>query len=364
VRRLLAASVLALLAASAAACQPAAKAGAGGTSATVSSVAPTIAPSTASSAATKPATVAVPSPVAATPSAAAVPSVTKSASGVGVKVGSTSATAELATLAVKGRAPMTGYTRLAFGPAWPTIAGCDERNDTLRRDLRNITTSGACEVTSGTLVSPYTGATIHFVRGPDSAAVQIDHVVPLGDAWVTGAAYWTASERETFANDPSELLAVDEHSNEAKGDADAASWLPPNKAFRCTYVAIQINVKVKYRLWITPAEHSAMASVLSSCGGVAANTTTATTAAAPRPTVTARSTPTLQVTPTSRPTAVAPVPVKTAPPKPITTTAPASVIVHAGAFCSVAWATGVTSTGKPEVCKTTPKDSRLRWRAA
>jgi hypothetical protein len=118
---------------------------------------------------------------------------------------------------------------------------------------------------TGTLTSPYTGATIHFVRGPQSADVQIDHVVALGDAWQTGAQSWSASERETFANDPVELLAVDGPSNEQKGDSDAASWLPSNKSFRCSYVSIQVAVKAKYHLWVTKAEHDAMARVLQGC---------------------------------------------------------------------------------------------------
>ena len=71
-----------------------------------------------------------------------------------------------------------------------------------------------------------------------------------------------------MANDPLELLAVDGATNSAKGDADAASWLPPNRSFRCAYVARQIAVKSKYRLWVTAAEKDAMAAVLSAtCPG-------------------------------------------------------------------------------------------------
>jgi hypothetical protein len=176
------------------------------------------------------------------------------------------ARALLATLAVKGRAPMTGYSRAQFGPPWPTVDGCDARNEVLRRDLSEVVLRDGCVVLSGTLVSPYRATTIHFVRGPHSADVQIDHVVALGDAWQTGAQQWSAQQRVMFANDPGELLAVDARSNEQKGDADAASWLPSNKAFRCAYVATQVKVKAKYRLWVTKAEHDAMARVLSKCG--------------------------------------------------------------------------------------------------
>jgi hypothetical protein len=253
----------------------------------------------------------------------------------------------LAALPIKGRAPMTGYSRTQFGPAWPTENGCDARNDVLRRDLTKATLRGSCTVETGTLISPYTGGAISFVRGPNSALVQIDHVVALGDAWQTGAQAWTAAKRETFANDLVELLAVDEHSNEQKGDADAASWLPSNKTFRCQYVDIQVEVKAKYGLWVTQAEHDAIAHMLANCG-ISTPTPTAVTPTPPPP----------KPAPTTTPPVVAP-------PKPIPTpTVAGPKVVHPGAFCTPAGATGVTSTGKPEVCKTTATDSRLRWRAA
>jgi hypothetical protein len=136
----------------------------------------------------------------------------------------------------------------------------------LHRDLTTtVLRTGGCVVLTGVLLSPYTKGVIHFVRGPQSAQVQIDHVVPLGDAWQTGAQSWTAAKRETFANDPLELLAVDGSSNEAKGDSDAASWLPPNKGFRCEYAGIQVRVKAKYALWVTQAEHDALARLIAQC---------------------------------------------------------------------------------------------------
>jgi type IV secretory pathway VirB2 component (pilin) len=174
--------------------------------------------------------------------------------------------AQLAGLKIKGRAPMTGYSRTKFGPAWPSLHGCDARNVVLHRDLTStVLRTGGCVVLTGALLSPYTRGVIHFVRGPQSAQVQIDHVVALGDAWQTGAQSWTPTTRETFANDPLELLAVDGHSNEAKGDSDAASWLPPNKGFRCAYAGIQIRVKAKYALWVTQAEHDALANLIAQC---------------------------------------------------------------------------------------------------
>jgi hypothetical protein len=130
----------------------------------------------------------------------------------------------------------------------------------------NADTHG-CVVLSGILADPYSGSAINFQRGPNSARVQIDHVVALGDAWQTGAQQWPASQRLGYANDPVVLLAVDGALNEQKSDSDAASWLPPNKGFRCGYVARQIAIKTRYRLWVTAPERAAMARVLSTCPG-------------------------------------------------------------------------------------------------
>lgn len=180
-----------------------------------------------------------------------------------------SALAALRTLAVKGRAPKTGYSRLQFGPAWSDVDhnGCDTRDDILRRDLTLIGTrahTAGCVVVSGVLADPYTGSTISFTKSA-AAKVQIDHVVALSDAWQTGAQGWPAATRLAFANDPLNLLAVDGQTNEDKGDGDAATWLPPRKAFRCAYVSRQVAVKVRYRLWLTPAERDAIARVLGGC---------------------------------------------------------------------------------------------------
>jgi len=193
-----------------------------------------------------------------------------------VAVDRSGALAALAALPVKGRAPKTGYSRSRFGPAWTddTAAdgghnGCDTRNDVLRRDLVDVVPkpgTRGCVVAQGTLHDPYTGATIAFRRGErTSEAVQIDHVVALSDAWQTGAQALSATERAQLANDPLELLAVAGPTNEAKGDGDAATWLPPDKAFRCAYVARQIAVKLRYHLWVTAAEAAAMRRVLLRC---------------------------------------------------------------------------------------------------
>ena len=182
-----------------------------------------------------------------------------------------SAAALLSRLPVKGRAPKTGYSRDRFGQAWADTDrnGCDTRNDVLRRDLDDDVIkprTHGCVVLSGILADPYSGTTMSFRRGPStSIEVQIDHVVALSDAWQTGAFAWISRKLLAFANDPLELLAVDGVLNEQKSDADAASWLPPNKAYRCAYVARQVAVKAKYGLWVTSPERDAMARILTGC---------------------------------------------------------------------------------------------------
>ena len=98
-----------------------------------------------------------------------------------------------------------------------------------------------------------------------SNGVQIDHVVALSDAWQKGAQYLDKDTRYKIATDPLNLLAVDAKTNMGKSDGDAATWLPPNKKFRCQYVARQISVKYKYGLWVTEAEKKAMSEALENC---------------------------------------------------------------------------------------------------
>jgi len=188
------------------------------------------------------------------------------------------ATDLLETLPVKGRAPKTGYERSLFGPTWADVDqnGCDTRNDILNRDLTDITyvNSVPCTVKTGVLADPYTGTVIDFVRGTTtSSAVQIDHVVALSDAWQKGAQQLTTEQRTAFANDPLNLQATDGPTNQQKGDGDAATWLPPAKGFRCEYVARQVSVKARYSLWVTQAEHDAIAGILATCPGQPAPTT-------------------------------------------------------------------------------------------
>jgi hypothetical protein len=119
---------------------------------------------------------------------------------------------------------------------------------------------------SGWLRDPYTGATVAFTRGVlTSDDVQIDHVVALANAWQTGAQALDVYTREMIATDPMNLLAVRGVVNQSKGDGDAATWLPPAKGYRCAYVARQVAVKTRYKLWVTAAERDAIGRVLADC---------------------------------------------------------------------------------------------------
>lgn len=172
----------------------------------------------------------------------------------------------LEKLLVKGRAPKTGYERSAFSDGWADISGCTARNYILKRDLKQITYRDDCVVDTGVLADPYTGKIIKFKYGVGtSIAVQIDHVVALSDAWQKGAQKLTSNQRANLYNDPLNLLAVDGPTNSSKGDSDAATWLPPNRSYRCAYVARQVAVKIKYKLWVTVAEKAAIEAVLGTC---------------------------------------------------------------------------------------------------
>ena len=176
----------------------------------------------------------------------------------------------LQSLTVRNSGSSSGYDRYLFGfrQTDDDGNGCDIREDVLARDMTSVRykRGSSCQVYTGVLVDPYTGKTIHFLRGvTTSALVQIDHVVALHNAWNSGASSWSTAKRYQFANDPYNLLAVDGNANQDKGDASADEWLPSNKRYRCSYVARQIAVKKKYSLTVTESEKTAMMTTLSSC---------------------------------------------------------------------------------------------------
>ena len=172
----------------------------------------------------------------------------------------------LELLEVKGRAPKTGYKREEFYNGWPTVDGCSLRQRIIKREFGGSAVLDGCNVISGEFEEPYTGEYKKFSsREEISKGVQIDHVVALSDAWQKGAQYMEKSVRYEIATDPLNLLAVDAAANEKKSDGDAATWLPSNKKFRCQYVARQVSVKYKYKLWVTEAEKTAIHDILTTC---------------------------------------------------------------------------------------------------
>jgi len=156
----------------------------------------------------------------------------------------------------------TGYDRDLF-PHWITISGaCNTRETVLKRDGSDVVTNSSCAATSGSWYSVYDGAT--WTAASD---LDIDHLVPLAEAWDSGASDWTTSQRQAFANDLTrpQLIAVTDNVNQAKGDQDPATWMPSRTAYRCTYVRAWVQVKYYYDLSVDSAEKSALTNYLSSC---------------------------------------------------------------------------------------------------
>lgn len=259
----------------------------------------------------------------------------------GAKLNGPGAVSVLNSLPVKGKAPATGYDRnKKFGNGWKDFNGnkCDERQDTLKRDLSAVKYKDAkkCQLASGVLADAYTGTRIKWKV--NSGSVDIDHVVALKNAWVSGGQQLSQKQRQGLANDPLNLMASQASANRSKGDSNAAEWLPTNKAFRCQYVATQISVKKKYALSVTAAEKNAMKRVLTTCPKQKA--------AAVTPVKPLAKTPAAQ---TKKPPATAPKPKQVSP----------------GSYCAKAdrGATGIGRTnGKSYTCKTSNSDTRLRWR--
>jgi hypothetical protein len=169
---------------------------------------------------------------------------------------------ELGALTVATQGSMTGYSRDKF-PHWITISGtCDTRETVLKRDGTSVVTSSACAATSGTWRSPYDGAT--WTAASD---VDIDHIVPLAEAWRSGASAWTTARRQSFANDLTrpQLIAVTDNVNQSKGDQDPSTWQPSVTSYRCTYARMWIRVKYYYDLTLQSSEKSALQTMLGNC---------------------------------------------------------------------------------------------------
>jgi len=175
--------------------------------------------------------------------------------------GAATAQTMLAGLTVADAHAMTGYSRERF-PHWRSAGtNCDVRDKVLQRDGKNVKLDG-CNVTGGTWASWYDGQTLS-----DPLKVDIDHMVPLANAWRSGADKWTDPQRSDFANDlvRPQLFAVSASSNRAKGDQDPSLWKPPSQDAWCAYAQDWITVKAFYKLSITAKEKDALATMLKSC---------------------------------------------------------------------------------------------------
>ena len=202
-------------------------------------------------------------PVADSAQAAAERAITEADAGTALAV--------LAELNVHRRGPATGYARSKFGSSQIDTDGngCDQRNDVLRRDLTGKTLKAGtrgCLVLTGTLSDPYSGRRITYLRSTPGR-VRIDHVVALGDAWMKGARGWSAAKRAAFATDPLNLQAVGAGMTTGKHGSDAARWLPEAREHQCAYVARQVAVKRKYGMWVSTAERTTIARILTGCPG-------------------------------------------------------------------------------------------------
>ena len=182
-------------------------------------------------------------------------------SGGGATADAADAAAELKKLTVAKAGPMRGYTRDEF-PHWrETGENCDVRDSVLKRDGRKVKTSG-CNVVAGTWASLYDGKTLD-----SPTKVDVDHVVPLANAWRSGASAWTTEQREGFANDLDrpQLVAVSQTSNRGKGDQDPSTWKPSVTSTWCEYAQDWIAVKSHWKLTVTTAEKSALVTMLEKC---------------------------------------------------------------------------------------------------
>jgi hypothetical protein len=190
--------------------------------------------------------------LAASPAAATPPNIPSAAT----------AQSRLNSLAVAAESHASTYDRDLF-PHWITITGsCNTREQVLKRDGAGVVVNSSCAATSGSWRSPYDGAT-----WTNPSDIDIDHMVPLAEAWQSGAWAWTTDRRRTYANDLGgpELWAVTDNVNQSKGDQDPATWQPPLSSFRCTYARAWIQVKWFYSLSVDSAEKSALNGMLATC---------------------------------------------------------------------------------------------------
>lgn len=171
--------------------------------------------------------------------------------------------AAVAKLHVAKHSHAGSYDREAkFGDWIEQGGGCDTRAVVLKAESQTPTTQNKyCTIKRGRWYSYYDAETYRR-----ASKLQIDHTVPLANAWVSGAWDWTQDTRIRYANDLGDartLVAVDSHDNESKGDQDPTSWLPSHG--QCRYVRSWTVVKYRWRLNVTQAEKDALSDLASGC---------------------------------------------------------------------------------------------------
>ena len=158
-----------------------------------------------------------------------------------------------------------GYNRDLFADWYDADRnGCNTRKEVLiAESLDPVQIGSGCSISGGRWFSIYDN-----VETTDSSKFDIDHMVPLSEAWDSGAWNWNADQRKYFANDldqPFFLIAVTASSNRSKSDRDPAEWMPPNANYHCEYVRIWIEIKRAWDLSVDQAEHDYLARKLASC---------------------------------------------------------------------------------------------------
>ncbi|MBE3000168.1 HNH endonuclease [Nocardiopsis sp. HNM0947] len=171
---------------------------------------------------------------------------------------------QLDGLDVQPKGPQDGYDRSLF-PHWNVVESpCTARQVVLERDGHDVVTDDSCQPTEGSWWSAFDDEWVY----DEPSDISVDHLVPLSEAWKTGAADWTTDERADFANDveSSQLWLATQASNGEKGDQDPSEWMPSNTDVHCDYAKSWIDVKDRYDLTITDDEQSSLQGTLdSSC---------------------------------------------------------------------------------------------------
>ncbi|MGY5103029.1 HNH endonuclease family protein [Streptomyces sp. 900105245] len=159
----------------------------------------------------------------------------------------------------------TGYVLTAF-KHWVDADkdGCNTRAEVLKAEAVIAPEQiNRCSLIGGTWYSPYDD---RYIEGP--TGLDIDHLVPLAEAWDSGASAWSPAEREAYANDLGDdraLIAVSAASNRSKADQDPSTWLPPAAGYRCQYTTDWVADKTRWGLSIDTAEQTALTDVLADC---------------------------------------------------------------------------------------------------